>query len=430
MSGSIRLSGALGLAVSGGGLRYPSARYALALSKGHYEIAGRARKSLGGIAEFSFARASTATFVGSDGLIQTAASGVARFGYDPVTLAPIGLFMEGGRTTIAPYTTTFDIAQWNRFDCALAANSTVAPDGASTAAKITPNAGAVTLANLSISPTLTDSTVYTGSVFLKKNGYDWSKIVIRSKDSGTESGAWFNLNTGAIGTVESGITATIEAFGSGWYRCAVSKNAGTGATGPRFRIISTNANGVVAFTADGTSGLYAWGPQLEAGLGASSYIPNATVLPVARVADAASMTIVGAYPLGLTVGWRRSLDAGAEQIIAQLDAGDDTQRAYASVDSSDLFAGTTSGSGISTVAGATVVGTDYKGSIRIATNNVQTARGGTLGTADTSATNPTNPTRLVIGGASSSGSPLFGYIGLILVNVGEPTDAQLQGRST
>jgi hypothetical protein len=45
-----------------------------------------------------FTRASTATFVGSDGLIQSAAVNAPRFDHDPVTLACKGLLIEEART--------------------------------------------------------------------------------------------------------------------------------------------------------------------------------------------------------------------------------------------------------------------------------------------------------------------------------------------
>jgi hypothetical protein len=46
----------------------------------------------------TFTRASTATFVGSDGLIQSAAINAPRFDHDPVTLACKGLLIEESRT--------------------------------------------------------------------------------------------------------------------------------------------------------------------------------------------------------------------------------------------------------------------------------------------------------------------------------------------
>jgi hypothetical protein len=48
----------------------------------------------------TFTRASTATFVGSNGLIQSAAINTARFDHDPVTLACKGLLIEESRTNL------------------------------------------------------------------------------------------------------------------------------------------------------------------------------------------------------------------------------------------------------------------------------------------------------------------------------------------
>lgn len=48
----------------------------------------------------TFARATTATFIGSDGLIQSAAIDAPRFDYDPVTLAAKGLLVEETRTNL------------------------------------------------------------------------------------------------------------------------------------------------------------------------------------------------------------------------------------------------------------------------------------------------------------------------------------------
>jgi hypothetical protein len=48
----------------------------------------------------TFTRASTATFVGSDGLIQSSALNTARFDHDPVTLACKGLLIEEARTNL------------------------------------------------------------------------------------------------------------------------------------------------------------------------------------------------------------------------------------------------------------------------------------------------------------------------------------------
>ena len=48
----------------------------------------------------TFTRASAATFIGSDGLIQTATTNTPRFDHNPLTLACRGLLIEEGRTNL------------------------------------------------------------------------------------------------------------------------------------------------------------------------------------------------------------------------------------------------------------------------------------------------------------------------------------------
>lgn len=60
----------------------------------------------------AFSRAGEGTFFGSNGLLQTAAAGVPRFDYDPVTLAPKGILIEGGRTNLFTYPADTTNAVW------------------------------------------------------------------------------------------------------------------------------------------------------------------------------------------------------------------------------------------------------------------------------------------------------------------------------
>jgi hypothetical protein len=358
----------------------------------------------------------------------TAAYYGPRLVYDPVTLASQGILVEEARTNIALYSQTFDAAQWGRNEGALTNNATTAPDGTSTASSFIPTAGAVTLSNTSISPTLTDSVVYTASCFLKKNGYDWAKVILRSKDSASETGAWFNLNTGAVGTVDAGITAAIQSVGSGWYRCSVVKNAGTGATSPRFRIASTNADNVLAFTANGTSGLFIYQAQLEAGTGASSPIPTTTAA-VTRAADAASVTGLSVpNPHSMAAEWTPGFDNGTSfrRTGALTNSGatsDDTiyqrhtnnfSRMYTTADM-DLLLGT---------ANAT---TANKAAARFELNNGAGSLNGAATVApDTSTTPTTGIDRLLIGVGSLSTGPLNGTVSRIRIYNRALSDAQLQ----
>jgi hypothetical protein len=200
-----------------------------------------------------------------------------RFDYDPVTLAPKGLLIEEQRTNLLTYSEQFDNAAWSKFNSSVSSNSSVAPDGTSTADKLVATVDnsvhAITGINV---PT----GAHTVSVFAKTGGYSW--LIIRAQGLNT----FFNLSTGTVGTVASGATASIASVGNGWYRCSIIV---TGNNTAAFSYRVSNSGSTDSFAGDGTSGLFIWGAQLEAGAFATSYIPT-VASQVTRSADSASMT--------------------------------------------------------------------------------------------------------------------------------------------
>jgi hypothetical protein len=225
-----------------------------------------------------FTRASTATFVGSDGLIQSAAINAARFDHDPVTLACKGLLIEESRTNLVLQSEDFSTT-WSAISATVSVNATTSPNGLVTADKLIVNLLSVT-GRLSQNTTLTGS--HTFSAFLKASEWSWAFIT----PSAAVGGVWFNLSNGTIGTQQSGCVGSIVSYGNGWYRCSVTLT-GTGVASTA-RVTPTNADN--ANTAgDGTSGIFAWGAQLEAGSFPTSYIPT-VASTVVRSADVCSIT--------------------------------------------------------------------------------------------------------------------------------------------
>lgn len=200
-----------------------------------------------------FTRTSAATFVGSNGLIQT-------------TPASVNLFVQ---------TQQFDAASWTKEATTATANVTTAPDGTFTADKIAATATTV-FHNVRQAVTQTVAT-YTYSVYAKASEY--SKLILANATSGTWS-ATFDLATGA--TISTGgaavLSSAIQSAGNGWYRCSVTF---TGAAVLTSHVAvgypdtgATLNNFGASYTGDGTSGLFLWGAQLQTGSTATTYTRN------------------------------------------------------------------------------------------------------------------------------------------------------------
>ena len=233
----------------------------------------------------SFTRASASTYVGSDGLIKTAATNEPRFDHNPATRESLGLLVEEQRTNLLTYSEDFTNAAWAPLLSATTGNVIAAPNGATTADKLVSGSGSQ--GQITHTTAMTASTVFTYSVFAKKAEWDFLLLRLKGND-GVDSGAYFNLTTGTIDTTESDNTATIQNFGNGWYRCSITRTSGSGATTTRQRLIPTNAKNTWS-TGDGTSGIYLWGAQLEAGAFPTSYSPT-TSAAATRAADVAQIT--------------------------------------------------------------------------------------------------------------------------------------------
>ena len=292
----------------------------------------------------AFTRASNGTFVGSDGLIQSAGNNVARFDHDPVTLACKGLLIEESRTNNCYNSNLLTSASWSLVG-ATSATSDTAPDGSS-AFEITETL-AVSGHNISNSggatstpaTSITSGVIYTLSVFAKKSAgsVDWIQLTGTGPAFGTAQYANFNLATGAIGNytgVTSGTTPKIEQFPNGWYRCSMTVTATATAVGNSISINLTNNTNTttrglsyLGSTANKVKGAMA---QFEAGSFPTSYIPNVASSGVIRSADVCSISgsaFSGFYnPLEGSFATSQIFNAPASSTIGQVvfDVNDTT----------------------------------------------------------------------------------------------------------
>jgi hypothetical protein len=250
-------------------------------------------------------RGSTGTFVGSNGLIQTAAVNAARFDHDPVTLASRGLLIEEGRTNLALQSGAIVLNSGWFTDNVTSTVSGTGPDGNSSYLIAESTAvGAHSLANNGGSGGLSatsvvSGTTYTGSIFIKKvtGSVDWVQLTFSGVGFGTAQYANFNLATGQVGNsagLASGTTPRIESFANGWYRCSFSVVATTTTSISNNVIVAflNNTNGTTrlpSYTGSTSNRFLVSLCQFEVGAFATSYIPT-TTSALARSADVCSIT--------------------------------------------------------------------------------------------------------------------------------------------
>jgi len=112
-----------------------------------------------------------------------------------------------------------------------------------------------------ISQTLTlTAAIHCYSVYLKKGAKDWA--VLKVSTLSTPAVAYFNLNTGVVGTA-TGCDSYIEDWGDGWYRCAI-RYTGTAAIHTHI-LGAADADNDDTFVGGFTPNVYLWGANIRRG---------------------------------------------------------------------------------------------------------------------------------------------------------------------
>ena len=164
------------------------------------------------------------------------------------------------------YSEDFSNSYWTKYQSSITANAGVAPDGTTTADKFIPDTTASSVHVIDASGFgNVPSGNHTLSIHVKADGYNF----FHWRTDGTNS--FFDLTTEAVVSAGTGVTATIEDSGNGWYRCIVTKNFGGGARAS-FGITETGTSR--DFTGDGTKGGLLWGAQAEQASAATTYLPT------------------------------------------------------------------------------------------------------------------------------------------------------------
>ncbi|MFA6109945.1 MAG: LamG domain-containing protein [Candidatus Latescibacterota bacterium] len=321
-----------------------------------------------------------------------------------------GYVAEGARTNLVLQSGAFDNASWLKSNVTATADATVAPSGASTADTLTENTSANVVHFVSPSNYTGSAQTMSYSFYAKANGITRLEII----SSSDVLGIGFNLTTGTVvpGTYVAGQgTGTIVNVGNDWYRCTFTW-AYTGVA-TSLRIVLHNGTSVT-YTGDGTSGIYLWGAQLEAGSFASSYIPTTTA-SVTRNADVLRYPLLGSNQGG-SMYFESNLTnksiGGFEGFLSWSSATDLTN--YFGIvhhSNTKLYLANAVG-GVS--QGSVGFGANYtNGSRKVAvsfkTDSLKYYESGALIQTDTSATIPTN-LALVSVGMRSDSVQLYGAI--------------------
>ena len=250
-------------------------------------------KPTSGLGDMTVVRATTATRVNSAGLIESVANNVPRLDYSNGSCP--SLLVEPQRSNIVLYSEQFDNAAWTATNASVTSNVIISPSGVQDAdllQSIDTNAPRIRQTT-----TQTGNDVFTFSCFAKKGNVNFLILRNIAVNVGGGSRAWFNLDTGVVGTVNAGLTASIESVGSGWYRCSIS---GTTDSSPlNFIDIALSATDNT-FAGAASENIYLWGAQLELGSYPTSYIPT-TSAAVTRNADAIYKTGISSL-IGQTSG--------------------------------------------------------------------------------------------------------------------------------
>ena len=231
----------------------------------------------------TFSRASGGTFLGSNGLLQTAANNIPRIEYDAAGVVK-GLLIEEQGTNLVKNSSNFGSNQWLKGNLDIASSSAGGesdPAAETTAHKIVTNT-----ANTEhrIYYNLVTSTA-SRSVYAKAGTANYMCITAGTTASGY---AVFNLSSGQIESQSNITDALIEDVGNGWYRCSIV--GGSISTYIVFNVGTTANNAVPQVTWTGAGEyIYLWGAQAEStGSFASSYIPTSGA-SASRAADIASI---------------------------------------------------------------------------------------------------------------------------------------------
>jgi hypothetical protein len=235
----------------------------------------------------TFTRASTtATYINSSGYVTTAGTNVPRFDYDPTTLAPRGLLIEAAATNLLCWSESFATSggttNWTYNGNSGATVTETNPAGGSSSFQFRENSGS---GPLSQTVTTVSTSPYTYSFWVRASVFN--SVTTTQIQVGIFTTAFQTVSISKIsgpGSVSGTGLCTVSGLSlTEWTKVQVTTTGNIGATSASVMLYAQTAS----FELDRS--LLIWGAQVEAGSGASSYIPTGAS-QATRNADECSMT--------------------------------------------------------------------------------------------------------------------------------------------
>jgi hypothetical protein len=361
-----------------------------------------------GAVDFDVTRATTAYRTNASGILESVASGVPRLDYPALGGCP-SLLVEPAATNLVLRSEEFDNVAWTADQIIATANSQAAPNGATTAD--------VLVATLSSGRhdanqlfSATSGTTYTTSCFVKKGTTRYAYL--EGSSAALTFLVVYDFDTNAF-TTQTGATATVVSYASGWVRIAATATAtATAAIRVRFGQTSSSTSSSSALII--TDNIIVWGAQLETGSVATSYIPTVAATAT-RNADVISKTGVSGF-IGQASGTIYS-EVDVRSIVSlkaiyQIDNGTGDNRLLLQISSPNVLTFfTTNGGLISAIASGTISTGIHKIGVGYSSANVSIFLDGAFLASGTTSNYPTLPLTNI-----SLGSRIFSAVQGSFVN--------------
>jgi hypothetical protein len=201
--------------------------------------------------------------------------------------------LKGTGQNLLTYSEQFNDAAWGKESCSITSNTSVAPNGTTTADTLTRSG----TGNSRIVQASSINTSCIVSIYAKAGTQNFLSVQINTNSNSAASFINFDLTSGAIGASTAllgtlPLVGSTENVGNGWYRCSVSFTAITDIV---VRIGAASANNSRNGIDGGT--IFIWGAQLEIGTVVSTYVPTTAT----TIYGAPSLSFSGVATIDLDV---------------------------------------------------------------------------------------------------------------------------------